>query len=52
MTMPPEHLTMDELRTIESIVRGAIDRASRPVGNVIDLAAHRAMGRAFRPLHA
>ena len=53
MTVPPENLTMDELRTIESILRGAIDRASRPTGNVIDLAAHRAAGRSkLRPVHA
>jgi hypothetical protein len=53
MTMPPESLTMDELRAIETVIRGAIDRASRPTGNVIDLAAHRAAGRAkLRPLHA
>jgi hypothetical protein len=53
MTMPPENLTMDELRAIETVIRGAIDRASRPTGNVIDLAAHRAAGRAkLRPVHA
>jgi hypothetical protein len=44
---------IDELRGIETVIRGAIDRASRPVGNVINLADHRAAGRAkLRPLHA
>jgi hypothetical protein len=53
MTMPSETLTMDVLRAIETVIRGAIDRASRPVGNVINLAAHRAAGRAkLHPLHA
>jgi hypothetical protein len=42
MTMPPETLTMDELRTIETVIRGAIDRAFRPVGNAINLADRRA----------
>jgi hypothetical protein len=46
MTMPPEHLTVEELRAIETVIRGAIDRASRPVGNVINFAARRAAGRA------
>ena len=41
MTMPPENLTMDELRAIETVIRGAIDRASRPVGNVVRLADRR-----------
>lgn len=53
MTMPPDNLTMDELRTIETVIRRAIDRASRPVDNVINLADHRATGKAkLRPLHA
>jgi hypothetical protein len=53
MTMPPENLTMDELRVIETVIRGAVDRASRPTGNVIDLAARRAAGRAkLRRVHA
>jgi hypothetical protein len=34
------------LRAIENVIRGAIDRASRPVDNVIDLAARRAAVRA------
>jgi hypothetical protein len=46
MTMPPEDLTIEELRAIETVIRGAIDRASRPVGNVINFAARRAAGRA------
>jgi hypothetical protein len=46
MTMPPEDLTIKELRAIETVIRGAIDRASRPDGNVINFAARRAAGRA------
>ena len=41
MFMPPEDLTMEELRAIETVIRGAIDRASRPVGNVVRLADRR-----------
>jgi hypothetical protein len=53
MTMPPDNLTMDELRAIETIIQGAIDRTSRPVNNVINLEDHRAAGRVkLRPLHA
>jgi hypothetical protein len=44
---------MDELRAIQTVIRGAIDRASRRVDNVINLAALRAARRAkLRPLHA
>jgi hypothetical protein len=46
MTLPPDYLTIEELRAIETVIRGAIDRASRPVGNVINLADRRAAGRA------
>jgi hypothetical protein len=46
MTMPPEDLIREELRTIETVIRGAIDRASRPVGKLINFAARRAAGRA------
>jgi hypothetical protein len=46
MTMPPDYLTIEELRAIETVIRGAVDRASRPVGNVINLAARRAAVRA------
>jgi hypothetical protein len=46
MTMPPDYLTIEELRAIETVIRGAIDRASRPVDNVINLAARRAAVRA------
>jgi hypothetical protein len=41
MFMPLEDLTMEELRAIETVIRGAIDRASRPVGNVVRLADRR-----------
>ena len=41
MFMPPEDLTMEKLRAIETVIRGAIDRASRPVGNVVRLADRR-----------
>jgi hypothetical protein len=37
MTLPPGHLTIEELRAIETVIRGAIGRASRPVDNVINL---------------
>lgn len=46
ITLPPDYLTIEELRAIETVIRGAIDRASRPVGNVINFAARRAAGRA------
>jgi len=46
MTMPPDYLTIEELRAVETVIRGAIDRAARPVGNVINFAARRAAGRA------
>jgi hypothetical protein len=46
MTLPPDYLTIEELRAIETVIRGAIDRASRPVDNVINLADRRAAGRA------
>jgi hypothetical protein len=46
-TMPPDDLTIEELRAIETIMLGAIDRVSRPVDNVIDFAARRAAARAF-----
>jgi hypothetical protein len=53
MTMPPEDLTIEELRAIETVIRGAINRASRPVGNVINLEDHRAAARAkLSPVHA
>jgi hypothetical protein len=42
----PDYLTIEQLRAIETVIRGAIDRASRPVGNVIYLADRRAAGRA------
>ncbi len=49
MNMPPEDLTIEELRAIETVIRGAIDRASRPVGNVINFAARRvAVSRVMR----
>ena len=52
-TMPLENLTIEELRAIETVLRGAIDRASRPVHNVINLATYRAAGRTkLRPMHA
>ena len=41
MFIPLEDLTMEELRAIETVIRGAIDRASRPVGNVVRLADRR-----------
>ena len=41
MTLPPDYLTIEELRAIETVIRGAIDRASRPVGNVVRLADRR-----------
>jgi hypothetical protein len=46
MTLPPDCLTIEELCAIKTVIRGAIDRASRPVDNVIDLAVRRAAGRA------
>jgi hypothetical protein len=46
-TMPPDDLTVEELRAIEAIMLSAIDRASRPVGNVIDFVARRAAARAY-----
>jgi hypothetical protein len=42
MTLPPDYLTIEELRAIETVIRGAIDRASRPVDNVINLVDRRA----------
>ena len=42
MTLPPDYLTMEELRAIETVIRGAIGRASRPVDNVINLVDRRA----------
>jgi hypothetical protein len=45
MTMLPEDLTIEELRAMETIMRGAIDRAFRPVDNVINFAARRAARR-------
>lgn len=41
MTLPPDYLTVEELRAIETVIRAAIDRASRPVDNVINLADRR-----------
>jgi hypothetical protein len=42
MTLPPDYLTIEELRAIETVIRGAIDRASRPLDNVINLVDRRA----------
>ena len=42
MTLPSNCLTVEELRAIETVIRCAIDRASRPVDNVINLADRRA----------
>jgi hypothetical protein len=42
MTLPPDCLTIEELRGIETVIRGAIDRASRPAANLINLADRRA----------
>jgi hypothetical protein len=42
MTLPPDYLTIEELRAIETVIRGAIDRASRRVDNLINLADRRA----------
>lgn len=42
LTLPSGYLTMEELRAIETVIRSAIDRAARPVDNVINLADRRA----------
>lgn len=42
ITLPPVCLTVEELRAIQTVIRGAIDRAARPVDNVINLADRRA----------
>ncbi len=41
MTLPPDYLTIEELRAIKTVIRGAIERASRPIANVINLADRR-----------
>jgi hypothetical protein len=41
MTLPPDYLTIEELRAIETVIRGAIDRASRPVENVVNFGERR-----------
>jgi hypothetical protein len=47
MTSPNDYLSTEDLRAIKTVIRGAIDRASRPVDDAVNLADRR-RGRVMR----